>query len=52
VFGPNCAAARLESSKIFAKEIMRKCHIPTALAGAFSDSDEARGFCERLQFPS
>ena len=51
VFGPNGAAARLESSKIFAKEIMRKCHIPTALSGAFSDSDEARGFCERLQFP-
>jgi phosphoribosylamine---glycine ligase len=51
VFGPNRAAARLESSKIFAKEIMRKCHIPTALAGAFSKSDEARAFCERLQFP-
>lgn len=51
VFGPNCSAARLESSKIFAKEIMRKCRIPTALAGAFSRSDEARAFCERLQFP-
>ena len=51
VFGPNRSAARLESSKIFAKEIMRKCHIPTALSGAFSDSKEARGFCERLQFP-
>ncbi len=51
VFGPNKSAARLESSKIFAKEIMRKCHIPTALAGSFSKSDEARAFCERLQFP-
>ena len=51
VFGPNRSAARLESSKIFAKEIMRKCHIPTALAGSFSNSDEARAFCERLQFP-
>ena len=51
VFGPSRSAARLESSKIFAKEIMRKCHIPTALAGAFSNSDEARAFCERLQFP-
>ena len=51
IFGPNQAAARLESSKIFAKEIMRKCHIPTALAGSFSKSDEARAFCERLQFP-
>ena len=51
VFGPNRAAARLESSKIFAKEIMRKCHIPTALAGSFSKSDEAKAFCERLRFP-
>ena len=51
VFGPSRSAARLESSKIFAKEIMRKCHIATALSGAFSDSEAARGFCERLQFP-
>ncbi|MFN2474911.1 MAG: phosphoribosylamine--glycine ligase, partial [Chthoniobacterales bacterium] len=51
VFGPCKAAARLESSKIFAKEMMRKCHIPTALAGSFSRSIEALKFCERLQFP-
>jgi phosphoribosylamine--glycine ligase len=51
VFGPNKAAARLESSKIFAKEIMRRCHIPTALAGSFERSEEALRFCERLPFP-
>jgi phosphoribosylamine--glycine ligase len=51
VFGPNKSAARLESSKIFAKEIMRRCHIPTALAGSFGRSEEALRFCERLQFP-
>jgi phosphoribosylamine--glycine ligase len=51
VFGPCKSAARLESSKIFAKEMMRKCHIPTALAGSFSRSSEALKFCERLQFP-
>ena len=51
VFGPNRSAARLESSKIFAKELMRKYHIPTALAGSFGESDAARAFCERLQFP-
>ena len=51
VFGPTKAAARLESSKIFAKEMMRKCHIPTALAGSFDRSDRALAFCERLQFP-
>ena len=51
VFGPTQSAARLESSKIFAKEIMRKCHIPTALSGSFEASDAALRFCERLQFP-
>ncbi len=51
VFGPSKSAARLESSKIFAKEMMRKCHIPTALAGAFERSSDALNFCERLQFP-
>ena len=51
VFGPSKAAARLESSKIFAKEMMRKCRIPTALAGSFDRSDRALAFCERLQFP-
>ena len=51
VFGPTQSAARLESSKIFAKEMMRKCHIPTALAGTFEKSDAAIRFCERLQGP-
>ena len=51
IFGPTMAAARLESSKIFAKEMMQNAHIPTALAGTFSMSDEALRFCERLQFP-
>jgi phosphoribosylamine--glycine ligase len=30
IFGPSAAAARLESSKIFAKEFMQRHHIPTA----------------------
>lgn len=51
VFGPCKSAARMESSKIFAKEMMRKCHIPTALAGTFTRSTEALKFCERLQPP-
>jgi phosphoribosylamine--glycine ligase len=51
VFGPTRSAARLESSKIFAKEMMRKCHIPTALSGSFEESGAALRFCERLQFP-
>ncbi|MBA3882593.1 MAG: phosphoribosylamine--glycine ligase [Chthoniobacterales bacterium] len=51
VFGPCKSAARLESSKIFAKEMMRRCHIPTALASSFERSSEALKFCQRLQFP-
>lgn len=51
IFGPNKLAARLESSKIFAKETMRRFQIPTALAGSFDNSDEAARFCERLCCP-
>jgi len=51
VFGPTKSAARLESSKIFAKEMMRKFHIPTAMAGSFERSDEALRFCKKLQLP-
>jgi len=51
VFGPTKAAARIESSKIFAKELMRAQEIPTAEANTFSDSGEAFRYCERLKFP-
>jgi phosphoribosylamine---glycine ligase len=50
-FGPTKSAARVEASKIFAKELMRGQGIPTAEARAFSDSDEAVRYCERLKFP-
>ncbi len=51
IFGPNESAARLESSKIFAKELMRKKGIPTAAARAFSHSADARRYVEQLNFP-
>ena len=50
-FGPTKAAARLESSKIFAKELMREQRIPTAQAGMFERSDDALRFCDRMRFP-
>src|SRR5213596_2750525 len=50
-FGPTKSAARVEASKIFAKELMHAQKIPTAEAGAFSDSNEALRYCERLKFP-
>ncbi len=51
VFGPTKSAARLESSKIFAKELMRAQKVPTAEAQTFSDSKEALDYCEQLKFP-
>ena len=51
IFGPTKSAARLESSKIFAKELMRAETIPTAEANTFSDSNEALHHCEHLKFP-
>lgn len=51
IFGPTKSAARLESSKIFAKELMRAEKVPTAQAQTFSDSAEAIRCCEGLNFP-
>ncbi len=50
-FGPTKSAARIEASKIFAKELMRAQKIPTAEANTFSDSKEAVRYCERVKFP-
>jgi len=51
IFGPTKSAARLESSKIFAKELMRAQKVPTAQARMFSESKEALGYCDELKFP-
>jgi phosphoribosylamine---glycine ligase len=42
VFGPDRAAGRIESSKSFAKELMRKAGIPTADFAVFSETGPAR----------
>jgi len=41
-FGPSAAAARLEASKAFAKEICDACGAPTAGYARFTESDPAR----------
>lgn len=51
IFGPAKSGARLESSKIFAKELMRSQNVPTAQARTFSDSDAALNYCAELKFP-
>ncbi|MEM6825048.1 MAG: phosphoribosylamine--glycine ligase [Pseudomonadota bacterium] len=44
VFGPSAAAARLEASKAFTKEICDAAGAPTAAWARFSDADEARAY--------
>jgi phosphoribosylamine---glycine ligase len=41
IFGPSAAAARIESSKVWAKQLMLECGIPTAPAEFFSDRASA-----------
>lgn len=50
-FGPNRAAAQLESSKIFAKEFMRRHGIPTADSREFTDSMEAHLYARSARYP-
>ena len=51
IFGPTKSAARLESSKIFAKELMRAKHIPTARAAIFEKQEAAFAFLRESHFP-
>ncbi len=51
VFGPTQSAARLESSKVFAKEFMLRHGIPTPASGQFSNADEARAFAAKMSVP-
>lgn len=45
IFGPSRAAARLEWSKAFAKDFMRRHRIPTAASREFEDLAAAREYC-------
>ncbi len=51
VFGPNKAAAQLEASKIFAKQMMIRYGIPTADFRVFSDFQEAKKYIELKNIP-
>lgn len=51
VFGPTAAAARLESSKAFAKDLMARYGIPTARFRTFQDPRAARAWCRELGAP-
>lgn len=48
VFGPGLAGARLEGSKVWAKERMARWGIPTAAFAVFDDYEQARRHLDRL----
>ena len=52
IFGHTKAAARIESSKEFAKELMAKYDIPTAGYKAFDNYDEAVAYVEARPLPA
>ena len=51
IFGPTKAAARIESSKEFAKELMVRHHIPTAAYRSFGDYEAARAYVAEQGVP-
>ena len=50
-FGPSRKAARLEASKSFAHDVMKKCGVPCAASRVFTDVDAARGYADTLEPP-
>ncbi len=51
-FGPTKEAARIESSKEFAKQIMAKYNVPTAAYEAFDDFDKALEYVKSRPLPA
>ena len=50
-FGPEAAAARIEASKVFAKDLMKKYHIPTAAYEVFDNADKALEYVKTCPIP-
>ena len=50
-FGPNKAAAIIEASKAYSKQLMKKYHIPTAEYEIFSDYSAAKEYVETCKIP-
>jgi phosphoribosylamine--glycine ligase len=51
IFGPHALAARLEASKVFAKQIMLKAGVPTASCEIFDDAKQAKDYINRKGAP-
>jgi len=50
-FGPNAAAAEIESSKVFSKDLMKKYGIPTAAYEVFDDAAKALAYVQKAPIP-
>jgi phosphoribosylamine---glycine ligase len=50
-FGPSQAAARIEASKVFAKDFMTRHNIPTARYATFTGLDEAVRYLDSVNYP-
>lgn len=50
-FGPEKRAAEIESSKAFAKDLMKKYGIPTAKYAVFTDAEEAAKYIDEMSEP-
>ena len=50
-FGPDAKAARIEASKVFSKNLMKKYGIPTARYEVFSDPGAALDYLRGASFP-
>jgi phosphoribosylamine--glycine ligase len=51
IFGPTAAAARLEGSKAFSKEFMKRHNIPTAACEIFTDLQKAKNYLKEHPAP-
>ncbi|KAI5280520.1 Bifunctional purine biosynthetic protein ade1, partial [Ascosphaera aggregata] len=50
-FGPSKAAARMEGSKVFSKDFMKRHNIPTAAYATFTDYPSARQYLDTTTYP-
>jgi phosphoribosylamine--glycine ligase len=51
IFGPTGAGARIEGSKAFTKELLRRQNVPTGFFSTFSDADEACRYVNEVGVP-
>ena len=51
IFGPSKAAAEIEGSKAFSKELMKKYNIPTAAFEVFETKESAKAYLQRVGVP-